>query len=410
VNEPSRYRDAFAVREFRAIFLAHVISMAGTIVAQLALTVLVYERTGSALLSALTFATGFLPFLIAGTLLSAVVERVPTRRLLVTCNLLSGTFALAMALPAAPVAALLILNFLLGMVQPLFTGARSATLRDVLTGGAYISGRSVIRLVVQGAQLGGMALSGLLLTVVAPRDLLLGNALSFGVSALVLRLGTRERRLAPEKPETAARPSLARDSLAGIGKVFAIAPLRRLILFVWADAALAVAPEGLMVPYATNRFGGTISAGLLLTAIPLGTFSGELLTNCKASPARQISLIRPAVAVSFTPMLLFVAKPGLALALVVLFVSGLGAAATLGLDRLTVEYTPPDLLPRTLSLQAAGVMFWQGIGFAAAGAAAELVSPSVVITASAALGLLTVAAYAVASRTPRPQLAPTIAS
>jgi predicted MFS family arabinose efflux permease len=165
-----------------------------------------------------------------------------------------------------------------------------------------------------------------------------------------------------------------------------------------------------MVPYATNRFGGTISAGLLLTAIPLGTFSGELLTNCKASPARQISLIRPAVAVSFTPMLLFVAKPGLALALVVLFVSGLGAAATLGLDRLTVEYTPPDLLPRTLSLQAAGVMFWQGIGFAAAGAAAELVSPSVVITASAALGLLTVAAYAVASRTPRPQLAPTIAS
>jgi MFS family permease len=407
VNESSRYRDAFAVGEFRTIFFAHVISIAGSTIAMLALTVLVYTRTHSALLSALTFATGFLPFLIAGTLLSAVVDRVPTRTLLVACNVLSGGVALFMALPGTPVAALLVLNFLLGMIQPVFSGARSATLRDVLADGAYIAGRSLIRLVAQGAQLGGMALTGILLTVVTPRYLLLGNAVSFGVAAVLLRFGTRERELSPAKAE---QPSLARDSLAGIKAVFAIAPLRRLILFMWAYVALAVAPDALMVPYASGRSGGTVSAGVLLTAIPMGAFLGELLTNWMASPDRQIGIIRPALAVSFAPLLVFALNPAIGLALVALFVSGLGAAATLGLDRLTVKFAPPNLLPRALSLLSAGMMFSQGVGFAAAGAAADLVRPSVVITLTAACGLLAVAMYALSSRVPRTLAATAIAS
>jgi hypothetical protein len=43
------YRQVLAVGEFRAIFAAHVISFSGDVIAQLALAVLVFERTGSAL-------------------------------------------------------------------------------------------------------------------------------------------------------------------------------------------------------------------------------------------------------------------------------------------------------------------------------------------------------------------------
>jgi Transmembrane secretion effector len=395
VSEPNRYREAFSFPEFRAIFLAHVISMTGTVLAQLAVAVLVYARSRSALLSALTFAVAFLPQLISGTLLSAVVDRVPTRRLLIGCSLLSAAVELAVALPANPVPVLLVLCFALGLMQPLFQSARSATLCDVLTAGAYVPGRSLIRLVSQGAQLAGFSVGGILLTVATPRDLLLGDAASFGLAALLLRLGTRARPLARGK---SGRPPLLQDSFAGIRAVFAIAPLRRMLLFTWVAAALAVMPAAVMVPYAADQAAGTIGLGLLLTAGSVGTLVGEMLTVWTISAARQIRIVRLAVALAFAPKLLFVVRPGVPLAVTTLFVSGLGAAAYLGIDRLMLELTPAGLLPRALSLQSAGLMFWQAIGFAAAGGAAELTAPRVVITTSAACGLLAVAAYKVASR------------
>jgi len=397
VSERTRYREALAIPEFRAIFLAHVISMTGTVLAQLALAVLMYTRSGSALLSALTFAVAFLPQLITGTVLSAVVDRVPTRRLLIGCSLLSAAMELVMALPANPVPVLLMLCFALGLMQPLFSSARSATLRDVLTERAYVPGRSLVRLVSQGAQLAGFSVGGILLTVVTPRDLLLGDAASFGVAALLLRLGTRARPRACGKP---GRPPLLHDSLAGIRAVFAITPLRRTLLFTWAAAALAVVPIAVMVPYAAGQAAGTVGLGLLLTAGAVGTLVGEVLTVWLMSAARQVRVIRLAMVVAFVPRLLFAVRPDVPLAVATLFISGLGAAAYLGIDRLMLELTPSGLLPRVLGLQSSGLMFWQAIGLAAAGGAAEVAAPQVVITVSAACGLLAVAAFAVRATRP----------
>src|SRR5437868_6411671 len=52
---PSRYRDAFAVAEFGPLFTAYVLSLVGDVVAAVALTVLVFQRTGSPFLAGLTF-------------------------------------------------------------------------------------------------------------------------------------------------------------------------------------------------------------------------------------------------------------------------------------------------------------------------------------------------------------------
>lgn len=57
-----RYRQLFAHREFRALFAADVLSIAGTYLARVAVASLVFQRTGSAALTALTFAISYLPF------------------------------------------------------------------------------------------------------------------------------------------------------------------------------------------------------------------------------------------------------------------------------------------------------------------------------------------------------------
>ncbi|HEY3922216.1 MAG TPA: hypothetical protein VGL76_08895, partial [Gaiellaceae bacterium] len=63
------YGDALRSRQFRALFIGQAVSITGTSVAAVALTILVYRKTGSPFLSSLTFALGFLPFLLSGGLL-----------------------------------------------------------------------------------------------------------------------------------------------------------------------------------------------------------------------------------------------------------------------------------------------------------------------------------------------------
>lgn len=55
------YRDLFEVEECRAILLAHIASMLGSMIGGLAVTVLVYQRTQSPALTAAAFSLTFLP-------------------------------------------------------------------------------------------------------------------------------------------------------------------------------------------------------------------------------------------------------------------------------------------------------------------------------------------------------------
>ena len=72
----ARYRDVLGVAEFRAIFVANIVSMLGTVVASVALTVLVYEQTRSAALAASVMALAFLPYMLGGVLMGAAADQV----------------------------------------------------------------------------------------------------------------------------------------------------------------------------------------------------------------------------------------------------------------------------------------------------------------------------------------------
>ncbi|MEU0067655.1 MFS transporter, partial [Streptomyces albidoflavus] len=159
---PASYRTVLAVPEFRALLLAQTLATCGTVVVQTTLSVLVYARTGSALLASLAFALGFTPYLFGATLLSAVADRCPARDVLVVCQALSCAVAAAMALPGLPVPVLLALVLVLGVAAPVFQGARAAALPDLLPDGGYPLGRSLLRLVAQSTQVAGFAVGGLL--------------------------------------------------------------------------------------------------------------------------------------------------------------------------------------------------------------------------------------------------------
>src|SRR6516225_10658941 len=190
----SGYRDVLGVSEFRVIFVANVVSMLGSIVAAVALTVLVYQQTRSPALAASVLALSFVPYLLGGILLGAAADRLPARRVLVGCDLASAVLVACMVVPGMPVPGLLALLFANGLIAPVYQGVRSALLPKILPPGPrYVLGRSLMRMVAQSAQIVGYGLGGLLLAILSPRGALAADALSFAASGVLLRFGMAAR-------------------------------------------------------------------------------------------------------------------------------------------------------------------------------------------------------------------------
>ncbi|QNS04068.1 MFS transporter [Streptomyces xanthii] len=388
------YGALFRVAEFRAVFVAHAASLFGVVVAEISLSVLVYRLSGSPLLSALTFALGFLPYAIGGTLLSGIADRYPPRRVLVVCDLICAGCALLMALPVTPVAALLALRFLIALVSPVFNGTRMATLTDVLgDGDLFVLGRSLLRIVSQSAVLGGLALGGVLLTVVPPRGALAITVVTFLCSAALLRLGTRRRPARTPEPR-----ALIGHSLAGARQLFAHRRLRALVLLLWVPPLFSVVPEVLAAAYADDIGAGTSAVGLLMCAMAVGTIGGELLAGSVLSPAARARIALPLACLTLLPLAGYAVTPGLAATLPLLLLSGLGFAYTLGVDRWFVDELPEELRGRAMTVHNAGLMTVQGIGAALAGVAAEAFGVAVAVTAAGVLGTVCCTALALEVR------------
>jgi predicted MFS family arabinose efflux permease len=376
--------------EFRVIFAASIVSMLGNVVASVALTVLIYQRTGSPALAALVMALSFLPYLIGGVLLSAIVDRLPARRVLVGCDLASAAVVALMVIPGLPVAGLLVLLFVAGLIAPVFQSVRATVLPDVLpTGAPYVLGRSLMRLVAQAAQIAGYGAGGLLLAFLPPRGALVADAVSFAASALLLRLGLSFRGAAGTR---AGGRALAGDSLAGLRAVLAHPATRRIMVFGWLLPVCEVAPEALAAPYASFIGQPARVAGYLLMGIPVGTVLADVLAARLLSTRWQRRIIVPTALLSFAALTGFAAGPGLGLALALLVVTGLGSAWMVGMDGLLVATAPPELRNRALALNSAGLMFTQGAGFGLWGLAGQYVSLPVVIAGAGMLGMAAVVA------------------
>ena len=377
------YGAALRAREFRALLMSQFVSVCGTSVAAVALTILVYRRTGSPLLASLSFALGFLPFVLGSGLLSSVVDRVRPRRLVVVCDSASAVLAAAMAVPGAPLPVLFALVLGIGTLLSLSSGARAALVRASVSADAYVPARSLIRIAVQLAQIGGNAVGGALLLLLTPSGALLVNASSFLFSATVIRLVVADHA-------NEGRPSggaLLRDSLGGAREVFRHMELRRLLLLGWLVPMFSVAPEALAAPYVFQHGGSKALVGWWLVALPIGLIAGDVAGVRLLSPRQQRRLVAPAAAAGFVPYLVFAADPSIAAALVLLVVAGACSLYSLGLDGRVRDAAPPELFARAMTLNSAGLMTLQGLGFVLAGALAQVFGPADAIAIAGCCGI-----------------------
>ena len=154
-----RYRDVFAVAEFRALWAAQVLSVGGDQLARVALTVLVYAHTGSALLAAAAYAASIAPQFLGGLLLSGLADRWPRRRVMIVCDLGRAPLAALMAVPGMPTGALIGLLCAVTALGAPFGSARAAIVPEVL-GDAFPLGTAITMTTYQAAQVAGFVAGG----------------------------------------------------------------------------------------------------------------------------------------------------------------------------------------------------------------------------------------------------------
>jgi hypothetical protein len=352
------FRDVLGVREFRALWLAQAQSLAGDQLARVALSVLVFDRTNSAALTALVYALTFVPAILGGVLFSGLADRFPRRTVMVVCDVASAVGVLVMAIPSMPLAAtcgVLVVVVLIG--QPL-AAAQAALLPEVLGGERYVLGTGLRMLTGQSAQLVGFAVGGVAVAAIGAHGALALDALTFALSAAIVRGFVRQRG----RPPTAAparrwNPGAAR---ATARFVWSDARLRALVGLGWL-AALHVVPEALAAPYAAELGGGARAIGLLLAAPPAGTATGVLVL-LRVTPQRRSRLLGPLAVASGVPMIACATRPGLAVSVVLLALVGAFAAYQVQAAAAFVQLVPDERRGRVLGLVGSGMTAVQGLG------------------------------------------------
>ena len=377
------FRDVFAVREFRALWASQILSEGGDRLALVALTLLIYDKTGSPLLSAMAYAAGYVPWLIGGLIFSGLGDRLPRREVMVTCDVIRALVVAAMLVPRIPEAGLVGLLYLTTLAQAPFEAARSAILPDILQGERYALAAAVMQTSFRVAIVAGAAAGGVVVALIGSRPALGVDAATFAASAALVRCGTRARPATVE-PGRGALEQLGE----GVRLLLGDKRIRTLMMLGWLIALYSI-PEGIAAPYAARLSGGPVAAGLVIASGQVGAVLVTPIFTRNIGPLTRLRWMGPMAVCTCAVLPLTVFRPGLAASMAIFALSGTFAIYQIAANTAFVQWVPNERRAQAFGLANIGTVVGQGAALMMAAAAAEVIPPSTVIALGGGLGALT---------------------
>lgn len=382
------------IGEFRAVWAAECGSVVGDQLVRVAVSVLVFARTGSAAAATVTYALTMVPSVLGGVLLSWTADRYRRRTIMVAADAVRAVLVALMAVPGLPVAVVAALVVAIVLLRAPHTAAQGALLPQIL-GERYELGLALRQITNQLAQVGGFGLGGIVVALVAPTGTLLIAAVLFAVSALLVRFGTapRERPLATGD---GGEPVSARAQVINGMRALMRDRARRALVVMALVVGCYIVPEALAVPYTAQIGAGATEAGLLMAAGPLGSMLGAWAFVRFMPLASRDRLVGVIAVLTGVPLLPTIAVPSFPAAFVLWTVSGaLAGAYVLQSQASFVRRTPDAERGQALGLAGSAMIATQGLAVVGGGALADGTSPATAIAAAAGFGLLVSAATAV---------------
>lgn len=367
--------------------------MLGDQLAKVGVSVLVFQRTHSTVLTALTFALTLLPDLVGGPLLSPLADRFPRRAVMVVCTLVQAILAATMAVPGLPLAAVTVAVALITAGQAPYKAAQTIVVRDVLDANLRKTGQVRLNMIRETGQLIGLAGAGAIVGLIGPQVAIVLDAISFAVAGLLVHFGVP---LLP-RPIRSPRTNAGR----GPSALRAIRADRRLVTLTWLVllCSATILPDAVMVPLVSEVRAPTWTVGLLLAADCLGFLLGAALVSRYCTARRQRELIGPLAVLAVVAMVPFVMHPSVVMIGVLLAVSGAGASYLPLVGSEVVELAPDGVAGAVSGWIRAGLNVGQGTGALLGGVLAQWIgSPALAIAAVGAVTTVPMVVAAVRAR------------
>lgn len=377
---------------FRRLAATYAVNELGDWMGIVALSVLVFDRTGSALATAgLFLGTRFLPALLAPALVVRLEPPPPRFALPVLyCGeaaafgglalLAGGDFSLAAVIALAAV------DGSLALAGRALTRAVTASL--LKPAGELRAGNAVLNVAFTGAAALGPGIAGLVVAGLGVESALLLDAVSFYLIAVILFT-------AGPLPQAEPEPGLVRERLrSGLAYIRGQATLRRLLTAQGGAFVFFAAVIPIEVIYAKQTLAaGDSGYGLLLASWGAGMVVGSLIFAAirRAPLSRLLFFSTLAVGAGYLGL---AAAPGLALACAAAALGGAGNGVQwVAVVSAVQELTVPGMQARVIAVLESIGAAMPGVGFVAGGLIATARDPRAAFLV-AGLGVLAIVAVA----------------
>jgi MFS family permease len=384
--------DVWAVREFRGLVMAQVVSEAGDQVARVALALLVLAQTDSALLAAATFAVSLVPTFIGAALLGPLADRYTRRNLMLLADAARAAALAALALLAGLDASLWLLFLLLFVTElftPLFEAARGASVPDILEKPQLVTvGSGLTRSLRLANQAIGLVIGGIVVQFLGSQNALYLDALSFLLSLLLIWSFMKARPAT--LTGTRSIVTLVTDLREGWVLLVADRSRRALVFLGWAMALTLVAPEAVALAYTRSQGDSDTWGGILMASIITGAAVGSVWVG-RRPPRRQLDLLLPLAIASCLPLLVTGLEPPVWIVMVLWALAGAAQAFLVPVMSFTTLLTPNEHRGRVIGIASAGFAALTAVGYLVVGQVADVTSPAFAVVALAAVGLVVLA-------------------
>jgi MFS family permease len=325
---------------FALLFWATAGSAVGTYLAALALSVDIFDRTGSGAWLAALLIADFLPIVVIGITLGPLVDRLSRRRLMLVSDLVRAGVFVALPFVERPVV-IVALAAVNGVATGFFRPAAWAGFPNLVPEEDREQATSLLSTVEHVAWMLGPVLAGGLLAISGTDIAYWVNAATFLLSAaLVARISAASLR--SDEPITKGHWE---DLRAGFGLVFHSRPLLA-VLVAWNVSALGTAFVNVAeVPLVKDDLdGGNIGLGFLVGATGLGLVIGSFFAASVLERLDMRALYSGSLLVMAVGFGVASASPTVAVAAVLAAFATIGNGAAIVCNQLLVQEGAPDAM------------------------------------------------------------------
>ncbi|MCM3666379.1 MFS transporter [Mesobacillus subterraneus] len=379
-------------RQLRHLLFARSISILGDMLTPIALAFAVLDFSNSASALGIVLAARALPSLVLMLFGGVIGDRFPRRMIMILSNIVGfitqGLIGFLLITNEATVLNVAILTAIRGATGSFFNPASTGAIAHVAPNGKRQETFALFAIAGNIAEISGPALAGATLMFVSPGWVLVADACTFLISALLISacgpLG---------EPNGKKKASVIFELKEGLSYVLKKQWLTVLILSASLFQFFLLSSLNVLGPLvANNQLGGAQDWAIITTALGLGSITGSFLAMYY-KPKNPLLMGYLFMLFGSGPTLFLLSMPApLEFIVVSEFLSGVAISFFSTLESVAIaRFVPNNLLSRVDSINRFGSLALKPLGMAMVGPAAAFIGVETTLIFCGAISLLAVA-------------------